>query len=67
MTDLTELARIAQEKKAHFLALRASNAPYPELDDAARSYTAAIAAWHKVKYPAKKFTKPSTAYLIRAL
>lgn len=61
------LAEIARQKKESFLALRGNKAPYEEIDKAAREYADAIAAWHKVRFPGKKFTKPSTAYLIRAL
>jgi hypothetical protein len=61
------LAEIARQKKEAFLVLRDSKAAYEDIDAAAKEYTAAIAAWHKVRFPGKKFTKPSTAYLIRAL
>jgi hypothetical protein len=64
---MEQLAEIARQKKEAFLKLRGNKAPYEELDAAAKEYADAIAAWHKVRFPGKKFTKPSTAYLIRAL
>ncbi len=64
---MEKLAEIAREKKAIFLKLRAERASYDVLDAAAKEYVNAIAAWHKVRFPGKKYNKPSTGYLIRAL
>jgi hypothetical protein len=62
-----ELAKIARDKKADFLALRSSLADFDTLKIAASEYMDACAAWHKVRFPGKKFKRQSAGYLIRAL
>jgi hypothetical protein len=62
-----ELSIIAKEKKSKFVAARNANADFETLKAIGEEYTSAIAAWHKLKFPKKKFRRPSVGYLIRAL
>jgi len=64
---MEELAEIARQKKEAFLQARASNSGFETLKRLGAEYADAIAAWHKVRFPNKKFNKPSVGYLIRAL
>jgi len=62
-----ELATIARQKKENFLEARALCASHDELKRLADEYTAAVAEWHKARFPGKRFNRPSVGYLIRAL
>jgi hypothetical protein len=62
-----ELANITRQKKDTFLEARALCASHDELKRLADEYTAAVAAWHKERFPGKRFNRPSVGYLIRAL
>ena len=62
-----ELAKLARDKKAVFLTARAQFAPFETLKRLADEYMDACAAWHKVRFPEKKFKRQSVGYLIRAL
>jgi hypothetical protein len=64
---LEQLSEMARQKKDNFLLARASMAEYDTLKRLAGEYIDAIAAWHKQRFPGKKFNKPSVGYLIRAL
>ena len=64
---INELANEAQNKKQAFVALRNARCEYAEIKRAAEAYADAIAAWHKARFPSKRFRKPSAAYLIRAI
>ena len=64
---MDELAKVARIKKAAFLTARANLASHETLKVLADEYCDAIAAWHKVRYPGKKFKRPSLGYLIRAM
>lgn len=67
MSDIDALATIAREKKQAILNARACGADYDTLKRLCAEYADACAAWHKVRFPGKKFNKPSTGYLLRAL
>ena len=62
-----QLSEIARQKKEEFVNARAANAGFDALKRIGAEYANAIAAWHKVRFPGKKFNKPSVGYLIRAL
>jgi len=62
-----ELSEVAQLKKEEFLNARTARAGFDTLKKLGTEYAEAIAAWHKVRFPGKKFNKPSVGYLIRAL
>ncbi len=64
---MDELAQKAREKKEAFLAARASFADFDTLKRLAKEYGEAMKAWHKARFPNKKFKMPSVGYLIRAL
>lgn len=64
---MDELAQKARTKKEEFLKARASNAEFETLKRLATEYGEAMKAWHKVRFPDKKFKMPSVGYLIRAL
>ncbi len=64
---MEELAQKARDKKEEFLKARASNADFETLQRIAKEYGEAMKAWHKVRFPNKKFNMPSVGYLIRAL
>jgi hypothetical protein len=64
---MDELSQKARDMKDKFLQLRAQSAPYDQLKQAADEYAGAVAAWHKARFPGKRFRKPSVGYLIRAL
>ena len=67
MTDIDKLAEDARLKKEVFLRLRSEKAVYDTLKRAAGEYSDAIEAWHKARFPHKKFRRPSVGYLLRAL
>ncbi len=64
---IDQLAEIARNKKQSFIDARAAAADFDTLKRIGAEYSDAIAAWHKEKWPNKKFNKPSVGYLIRAL
>lgn len=64
---MNELAEIARQKKEEFISARAARADFETLKRLGAAYADAIAAWHKARFPGKKFSKPSVGYLIRAL
>lgn len=64
---MEELAQKARDKKEEFLQARASQADFETLKRLAKEYGEAMKAWHKVRFPKKKFNMPSVGYLIRAL
>ena len=64
---MDELAQKARDKKDEFLKARASQADFETLKRIAKEYGEAMRAWHKVRFPNKKFNMPSVGYLIRAL
>lgn len=64
---MEELAKKARDKKDEFLQARAHNADFETLKHLANEYGKAMKAWHKVRFPDKKFKMPSVGYLIRAL
>jgi len=64
---MEQLAQKARDKKEEFLKARASKADFDTLKRLAKEYGEAIKAWHKVRFPDKKFRMPSVGYLIRAL
>ncbi len=64
---MEELAKKARDKKEEFLQARASNADFETMKRIAKEYGAAMKAWHKIRFPNKKFNMPSVGYLIRAL
>jgi len=66
-TNLNILSKTARDKKDLFLLARSSGADFDTLSRLANEYTAAIAAWHKIRFPGKRYNKPSAGYLIRAL
>ncbi len=64
---MDELAQKARDKKEEFLKARASNASFETLQRIGKEYGEAMKAWHKARFPEKKFKMPSVGYLIRAL
>lgn len=64
---MDELAQKARDKKEEFLQARASQSDFETLKRIAKEYGEAMKAWHKVRFPNKKFNMPSVGYLIRAL
>ncbi len=64
---MEELAKKARDKKEEFLQARARNADFETLSRIAKEYGLAMKAWHKTRFPKKKFNMPSVGYLIRAL
>ena len=64
---MEELAQKARDKKEEFLQARASQADFETLQRICKEYGEAMKAWHKVRFPSKKFKMPSVGYLIRAL
>lgn len=64
---MEQLAEKARTKKAEFLLARASNADFETMKRLAAEYGEAMKAWHKIRFPDKKFKMPSVGYLIRAL
>ena len=64
---MEQLAETARQKKDAFLQARANKADFDTLKQLASEYGNAMAAWHKARWPGKKFSKPSVGYLIRAL
>ncbi len=64
---MEQLAQKARDKKDEFLKARASQADFETLKRIAKEYGEAMRAWHKVRFPNKKFNMPSVGYLIRAL
>jgi hypothetical protein len=64
---MEKLAEIARQKKEAFLLARTNKADFDTMKRLGTEYADAIAAWHKVRFPKKKFNKPSVGYLIRAL
>lgn len=64
---MEELAQKAQEKKEEFLRARAQGSDFDTLKRIATEYGEAMKAWHRVRFPGKKFKAPSVGYLIRAL
>lgn len=67
LSKIEELSAIARNKKQEFVDARKANASFDDLSRLAAEYGAAMKAWHKAKYPKKRFNMPSTGYLIRAL
>jgi len=64
---MEQLAQAARDKKEEFLQARARNADFDTLKRLAKEYGEAMKAWHKIRFPDKKFKMPSVGYLIRAL
>ena len=64
---MEELAQKARDKKEEFLKARASLADFETLQRIGKEYGLAMKAWHKARFPKKKFNMPSIGYLIRAL
>lgn len=64
---MEELAQKAREKKEEFIQARANLADFETMKRIAKEYGEAMKAWHKVRFPKKKFNMPSVGYLIRAL
>ena len=64
---MEDLAKKARDKKEEFLKARASGADFETMQRIAKEYGEAMKAWHKIRFPDKKFKMPSVGYLIRAL
>lgn len=64
---MDELAQKARDKKKEFLQARANLADFETMKRLAKEYGEAMKAWHKVRFPNKRFNMPSVGYLIRAL
>lgn len=60
---MEELAQLARDKKEEFLKARARNADFDTMKRIAKEYGEAVKAWHKVRFPNKRFTMPSVGYL----
>ena len=61
-----ELAAAAQARREDMIKAKRTGDIISSLD-AARKYADAIEAWHKARFPGKKFRKPAAAYLLRAI
>ncbi len=70
-TDLSLKQKAVQDARDAFLTgkarLAAGGISIDELHDLARAYAEAMAEYHKLRWPGKRFRKPSPGYLIRAL
>ncbi len=64
---MEHLAAIARAKKQEFLHARAAGANFETMQRLGLEYGQAIAAWHKVRFPNKRFKMPTAGYLMRAL
>ncbi len=70
-TDLSLKQQKVQQARDAFLAGKARLATggisIDELHHLARAYAEAMAEYHKLRWPDRRFRKPSPGYLIRAL
>ena len=64
MTDLEMLAQNAQDKK-QLMKIAKKTGSMPIMLAAAQAYADSIYEWHIVKYPAKRFRKPTPESLLR--
>ena len=64
---MEELAEKARAKKEEFIQARNNLADFDTLKRLAKEYGETMKAWHKARFPDKKFKMPSVGYLIRAL
>ena len=63
---IEELAAVAQAKRENMIEAKHTGDIIAALN-AATEYADAIEAWHKARFPGKKFRKPAAAYLLRAI
>lgn len=65
--QLQALSDACHTAKQAIIDARRAMQPREQLVALCNTYIAAMQAWHKAKYPGRRFTKPNPAYLLRAL
>lgn len=65
--QLQALSDACQTAKQAIIDARREQQPYEHLAQLCDAYTAAMQRWYKARFPGRRFTKPTTAYLLRAL
>lgn len=64
---LQALSAECQTAKQAIIDGRRDQLPYEQQVQLCNVYIAAMQKWYKAKYPGRRFTKPTPAYLLRAL